>query len=276
MQWILQSRFWRKFFVFKINRLEHVKDRALKCFIVSNICTGDNPSKQTTLNRFADIDQISIKYLSQTEKKVIHDIAVSTGVTSVEFFENIRKAGLKAEFFISDKYSVYRFSGKKIIKIFDPNGNLMSGYIFFLVADNNKNISPVFFASRWLFRLLRLIPTSSDFHEVHLYDTAAAQYVADGEIGSINYDIFATQLINQFTFVRCMNLLNLEYFGTEQILLGLNNILASLKNGGVFQIGRTLPNGSNTVSYYQKVNNKFSLLEHIKGGTEIKKLIESI
>lgn len=273
MRAVSRSSFWRRFFVFKVHYLASIKDLHLRCYVASNICTRDNPSKQTAADRFLDIDQNSLKYLSKKETNYIHDIAVSTGVTSVQFLERIRASGFQAQFFISDKYSIYTYSGKRIIRIYDAQGSLVLGYVYFLLGDNNKNISPFFFASRWLFSLLQKLPKAKTGKEFYLYDERVQVYLARNEIINVNYDVFSTQIISRYTYVRCMNLLNREYFANQEIQRALTNILFSLKEGGVLQIGRTLSNGKNAVSYYRKNADKLTVLEHLNGGSEINELI---
>lgn len=91
---------------------------------------------------------------------------------------------------------------------------------------------------------------------------------------NLNYDIFLAKENNTFNFVRCMNILNIEYFPEDKIIIGLQNLKDSLVDKGILLIGRTLQNGVNQASFYKKENNNLILMEEINGGSEIKSIIE--
>ena len=79
-----------------------------------------------------------------------------------------------------------------------------------------------------------------------------------------------------FSFVRCMNLLNLSYFPRDSIGLALRNVVESLKEGGVLQIGRTHPDGVSHAGFYRKRGTRLQLLHEVGSGTELREVIHTL
>ena len=262
----------RKLFVFKVTHIHSVKDDELRSELYEGIYTGNNTAKSTKVKRFKDIDDVSLKYLNPDEN-VVHDIAVSNGVTSVEFYDKIKQSGKNAEFYISDKYSTYCFTGNFITKVFSVDKKLICGYVFFILADNH--INRIFFMSHLLFHFLKLFSVPEQLSKISLYDKKTISFIENKLIQEISYDVFDANIDDKFTFIRCMNLLQLPYFSEQQITIALENIKLSLKDSGIFQIGRTSQDGTNNVSIYKKIASKFIVLEHINKGYENNTLVIS-
>ncbi len=73
-----------------------------------------------------------------------------------------------------------------------------------------------------------------------------------------------------------MNLLNLGYFPPESIEVALRNLIESLKEGGVLQIGRTHPDGVSHATFYRKRGARLEMLQDVERGTELRELIDRL
>jgi len=257
--------------IFRIHEIIQAKnlDNTFRFFLVDN-----NISKQTTIDRFAEIDDVAINYLNFGSSNIIHDIGVSNGLTSLSFYRKLTNKKINFQFFISDKFSKIFYEGKFVTKIYDVNGNLLIAYLFNLVASKAK----YFLLSNFLYFIIRKFypRQKSKDKSVLLFSNELIPLLENGEINYIDYDVSKTKLTNKFTFVRCMNVLNLSYFSESQIKTALANILDLLIDNGILQIGRTAQSNINHVSFYKKSNGKFVLLENVNEGTELKKIIQYI
>jgi hypothetical protein len=106
-----------------------------------------------------------------------------------------------------------------------------------------------------------------------LYDPEVIDRIDRGVMHHVDYDVFETRMPSQFTFVRCMNLLNMDRFAPTQIEHALKNIVLSLKDSGVLQVGRTMADGHNTAAFYLKTDKGLRLLKEVGGGTELRDLL---
>ena len=80
-----------RFAVFRIDCFQNLRDPLLASRLIQNIWTSDGTSKQTAPGRFRDLDSLVVNCLTE-ELNSIHDVAVSSGITSVELYSYMRKA----------------------------------------------------------------------------------------------------------------------------------------------------------------------------------------
>ena len=167
----------------------------------------------------------------------------------------------------------YYYSGKRIVRIYDNKKQLLYGYIFGILAD--KNLSNNFIFSRLLFHFLIRYVSKKEYKKILMLDIDTTELIKKGELKVINYDAFETEIINEFDFVRCMNLLNANsWFSDDQIIKAILNVKNSLKEGGIFLIGRTNQESNiNNAAFFIKDNNKFLHIEDLNCGCEFKRII---
>ena len=114
---------------------------------------------------------------------------------------------------------------------------------------------------------------SKEYKEINLLDKKILTKIEKGEIEYFDLDIFNSFLKQKYSFIRCMNVLNLSYFSEDKILLGIKNIFKLLREEGYLIIGRTNDKGINNVSLYIKKKNKFKVLRKVNKGCDINHLI---
>ena len=260
-----------RFVVFRIDSLPNLRDPVLASRLYEKLYTSDGISKQTAPGRFRDLDSLAADFLTH-ESNSIHDVAVSSGVTSVELYSVLRDRGIRFKFMVSDKFSRYLYRGSMVRRIYTVNETLLCAYVLGILAD--RKCSWKFPISKILFPLVRAFDKpSSTFGEVPLYDFRLLELIREGHVEDLSYDIFSTSLPDRFTFVRCMNVLNPTYFKPDALRRALTLLKNSLKDQGILLLGRTSPDGTNAVSIYKKVSGHLELIRDLNGGSEIRHLV---
>ena len=230
-------------------------------------------SKQTNKDRFASVDEISVRIISSRSLSKIHDVGVSSGITSLELRRQLREASFDGEMFISDKFARFWVNRHGLATdIYDAEHNLVCAYLGPITGDSEDT---------WKFPLSKLVYrralkrsfSEGDQREFLLLHPDVLAAIEQGDISFIDFDVFQNERENTFDFVRCMNLLNRGYFSTESIENGLKALHISLASGGVMQIGRTHIEGGNHVTFYEKTADGFQPLESVGGGSEIDQLV---
>ena len=255
-----------------MDAIPNLKDAAIRDYVYTQIITANHSTKQTAAGRFRDLDEATISCMHKESLNVIHDIAVSNGVTSLELFRTLHSRGLPVSFHISDKYARYGTTGRILVRILDADGALVEMYACGILA--KSNLSQKFWLSRLLYSLLAGKSAHHKSKLILLFDPQVMENIEQGLMHFIDYDVFETREKSRFTFVRCMNLLNLDYFSSDKIEGALRNIVGSLKEGGILQIGRTMRDGHNMAGFYINTRGGLRLVREVGGGTELRDILK--
>jgi hypothetical protein len=261
------------FFTLKITSIGQLGARELSDFI-SDIYLPNKTFLMTQEGRFEEIDDITVKYLEGNPENIIHDIAVSCGVTSLDLF-NKMNGKVNFNLFISEKNSELFLKGRHICRVYDGEDNLLWGYFFFLFASDQAAWK--FPLTKILYKFIDHLPDAGRAKTVSIFDKRMEALLKKKRIKKIQYDIFNTVLAQKFSYIRCMNLLNLCYFSSDQLFSAVKRMISSLKEDGILQIGRTdVETGKNRVSFLRKKNGKLVIMKEVNGGTEIMRIISSL
>jgi hypothetical protein len=261
----------RKFLVYRTDAMPELRNAALRDHIYSAFFTANATSKQTSAGRFGDLDRLTCSIIAEHELDVIHDVGVSSGVTSLDLYRALAATGIPLTFHISDKYAVYRCAGRCPARIIDAQGSVTELYVCGILG--KRDVSNKFPLTRFLHWWLADGPIRGQVRSFVLFDHEVVEHMEKGLIRRVDYDVFTTRMPGSFSFVRCMNLLNLSYFAPESIEMALRNLIDSLKEGGVLQIGRTHPDGTSHAAFYRKHGSRLEMLQEVGGGTELRELI---
>jgi hypothetical protein len=255
-----------------MDAIGNLKDPAIRDYVYSRLSAGGGrTTKQTAAGRLRDLDEIVVSLARSGEPNIVHDIGVSSGVTSLDLFSTLQGRKLPVSFYISDKYARYAATGQSIVRIVDADGALVEMYVARVLA--KRDVSKYFFLTRLLYWLFASLGAQNPAKWFLLYDPEVIDRIDRGVMHHVDYDVFETRMPSQFTFVRCMNLLNMDRFAPTQIEHALKNIVLSLKDSGVLQVGRTMADGHNTAAFYLKTDKGLRLLKEVGGGTELRDLL---
>jgi len=260
------------FFVLKITKgFVKIENQAVLDKFYRDIFVNSKISKRTLEGRFADLDNITVALLQNQKNINLHDVAVSSGITSVDLYNRLHSNGMSLSFFVSDKYAEFFVKKGFVKRVFDNEKQFVFGYYaFFFGVDKNLN----FPLTMWLFRKMRKIPIPKQFdYKILLFHPKLQTLINNKQVNYIDYDILATKTELKFSFIRCMNILNFSYFSDAEIKQAVANIYSSLHENGILLVGRTEKNGKNNASFFEKKDSKYSLLQDVYGGSEIKSIV---
>jgi hypothetical protein len=264
----------RKFLVYRTDAMPELRNAAARDYAYGAFFTANATSKQTSAGRFGDLDRLTGSIITEHKLDVIHDVGVSSGVTSLDLYRTLATIGMPLTFHISDKYAVYRCAGRCPARIIDAQGSVRELYVCGLLG--KPDVSFKFPVTRFLYWWLADRPIRGPVRSFVLFDHEVLEHIQKGLLRRIDYDVFTTRMPCSFSFVRCMNLLNLDYFPRESIEIALRNLVDSLQEGGVLQIGRTHPDGTNRAAFYRKHGTRLEMLQEFGSGTELRELIERL
>ena len=271
---IINISIFKKFFVLKLTSINELEGKDfIDC--VSKVLVPGKVWMTTQKNRFAEIDDITINLLKNNSENYIHDVAVSVGITTLDLFDKLERNNIDYKLFVSEKYSDFLATGKYICKVYSADNEFIEGYFLGLVAQNNP--SWALFLSKLLFKVMYFLKDGSYRKRITIFDKRLQDLIKTEEITIIKYDVLSSIIKEKFSYIRCMNLLNLCYFNDEQLYLAVTLLMESLKENGILQIGRTeIVTGTNHVSFFKKENNKLRIVKEVNGGTEIMKIIKKL
>lgn len=225
----------------------------------------------TAEKRFADLDGIAVPLILSQKNPSIHDIGVSNGVTSLELYNAVAAIRDDFEFCLSDKNFDCFYTGRLARRVYDSDGKFFEGYFFGVFC--RSDLSGKYFISRILGRALNRPPGNAPRTRIVYLDRRLRALADSGKIKRISFDALNNDIEDRFTFVRCMNLLILQYFSAEELKRAVNLIIRSLKEGGIFQTGRTV-DGVNHATFFMKEGGRLSVIRHVNDGSEINETIK--
>jgi len=243
--------------------LQTISDPSLAARIISEFFVdGRQISKETVPGRFLDLDGILADLLRGVPNPVIHDIAVSTGITSLELLDRLQAEGTLPRLYISDKFARCRYVQRgPVARLYDTQGELLYAHLGVVLAD--PRASWLFPVSRVLFRVLEATtPCTAGGMEFFLYDRSVSDALASGRLAHLDYDIFRGCVDIQFDVIRCMNTITRKYVTPQRAAQALINLRRSLKPHGLLLVGRTLPSGRNDATLFRLKDGRF-LPEHV-------------
>jgi hypothetical protein len=264
----------RKFLVYRTDAMPGLRNAALHDLAYSVFFTSNATSKQTSSGRFRELDQVTLSIITAHKLDSIHDIGVSSGVTSLDLYRTLATAGIAFVFYISDKYAVYGSTGRFPTRIIDAEGSVTELYLCGMLG--KRNVTSRFPVTRLLHWWLADRPIEGPIRRFALFNHEVVEHIEKGLLRTLDYDVFTTRMPGAFAFVRCMNLLNPGYFPRERIETGLRNVIESLREGGVLQIGRTLPDGTSHATFYAKRGARLEVLQEFGGGTELREVVGNL
>ncbi len=177
------------FFILRLDSFSKLQQQSAIDTLLKFTFVTDGPSKQTSRSRLKLLDIFTFDYIDPNRYHRIHDIGVSSGVTSLEFHNFLNHKKIQHRFLISDKFSTIYISPGLVTRVHDRNDDLMLGYVSpFLASDKN-----LFFPlSKCLFQLIkrRRISLPRPILRVKLFTPNVREAIRKGEITELDYDIF--------------------------------------------------------------------------------------
>lgn len=232
-----------------------------------------NGTRKTTWpNRFTELNARCIEHLGGVSSPLrVLDIAVSSGISTIELVDAITSAGIATTVTATDL-----FTHGDLVKVF-PGVNLL--------VDNDDR--PI----QWEFlgRTLRAHPNGSRIDHIRralnemwtrlpqsrkrrrqvipLVDSRLEKIAT-----VIREDLFNPdpRLDGPYDLVRACNILNLDYFTTDELTQLTRTLINRLAADGLLVIARTRPDETNYASIYRRMHNgRLEVLEHINSPCDV-------
>lgn len=270
--------------------------RALQEHIIGRVAMANGSFKKTHARRFDEFDALALKHITEifpADKPLrVHDMAVSDGRTSLNFFEDLYgRYKNRLSFTASDymiKFTSVRRTGEEKRIIVDDNDNLIQiitpPFVFNAVRPESVLMYPVNAVIRFFARHCfanKILKRYKDAPEAFSRDNFLLICHECRELKEknpafqfIQHDIFMVPP-GQYKVVRAMNILNPSYFGDGDVEKILRRIDESLEEGGLFVTGSNMDQNSLVDGgIYRKQAGRLELLVTSGGGSPVHHLID--
>ena len=141
--------FSRKWLRVQMDRLNEFKDEEIIELAYRQFGMASGVTKQTHRGRFEELNDQTLHWLRAGGASNVHDIGVSSGITSVELHHAIRAAGLSTRVTVSDKFARFDIARGRFTRvIYDSDGVQLCTYLGPIYADDRvtRKYPPVLLA----------------------------------------------------------------------------------------------------------------------------------
>jgi hypothetical protein len=254
--------------------------------------TSNGTTRMTFRNRMPDVDELALQLIGRSYRAdtelVVQDRAASTCLTSTEWAKGLFAVYLHMHFEASDML-LYLF------RVSLPDG---SAYVMEPSGQPLQYIKPPFAVClcpreplRYPLNHLVVVHAKRKFRALSMPEKLSnpSGHNRIEKISCVHPEALALQNKDpRFTvrirsvfehtpgidILRTMNILNLAYFPTAQLMDGIRAAFGSVKPGGIWIVGRTHEwDSRNHVTFFKRTEKSWEVLERIGNGSEIEKLV---
>lgn len=256
--------------------------------------TSNGTTRLTFRHRMPDVDDVAIRLIRQCYRSdadlIVQDRAASTCLTSTEWAEQLLPVYPKIQFEASDNLLyLLRISlpgGRTYIV--EPGGRplqyIKSPFVVCLCPSEPLRYPfnhLVVARAKRAFQRLSLPQNLSEPIETNKYRIDKISCVHPEALDLSKGDPrFTIRLRSVFArtpgvdVLRTVNILNLAYFTTQQLIDGIHAAFDSLKPYGLWIVGRTHEkDATNHVTFFRRTDKRWEVLERIGNGSEIERFV---
>jgi hypothetical protein len=235
--------------------------------------------KTTSARRLDDLNQFCVPFLREiaVSPLEIMDVAVSSGISTVEWIEHLGQCGLAHEMTATDLcVDATLNSVGSVAALYDRTGNLLHVDILgHGLAGRAEGWRRPFFAATRQFVVavlsgalalgLKPIRDAVRLLSTRLVDYPHLQVIED-DLSLNRHCAFQ----RAFHVIRAANVLNRAYFSEPVLRQMLNNLRQRLKDNGLLIICRTTSDGINKATIFRAVKgDRLVPLAQLRGGVEV-------
>ena len=226
--------------------------------------------KTTSEHRLDDLNALVASVIPERRPLRVKDVGISSGVTTVEWAEQLIAAGIDIEMTGTDLSLEARIAdvGKGIRVLFDAHGVVLQTDLWGYGIPREMRRS-----ERLLFgaiidqatRRARRLPYES------------VRLVSPRLLKRPDVEIFEEDLLNlgterKWDVVRAANILNLAYFPTDTLRKMIAGITSSLAKDGVLAVCRTDSTGTNNATVFRLEGAGYEVVGRLGTGSEVEDL----
>lgn len=231
--------------------------------------------KTTEPRRLDDVNERALRLLPDERPLDLMDVAVSTGITTVEWSEQLGAAGVGHHIVAGDSHLEATWVSLPLVgeALVDRDGKVLLAEVLGRAVDpggattRSALVLPVLRAAARHAALLRL--------PVRPVELVGRQIRERPEIELVEDDIFVArpELRGRFHAVRAANILNVGYFDERQLRAAVAVLRERLRPGGLLIVCRTHDDGSNHGTFFRVDGDGWTVVDRLGGGSEIERLI---
>lgn len=250
------------------------RDKARRFF--SRVRLPSGVFKATEPHRLDDLNRLAQPLLPNDRPLELMDVAVSTGITSLEWSEQLAAAGIEHRLLCGDSHvegTWLALPGLGDVLLDHDRRQILFLELFGRAIDPSSGTKksalavPAIRATVWLALRLPLPVRRVDLVDPAVRSSPALSVVQD--------DIFLRrpELSGRFHVLRAANILNRAYFDDDQLRAGVATLCERLRPGGLLIVCRTHDDGANHGSIMQATDQGWIVAARIGDGSEIEDLI---
>jgi hypothetical protein len=231
--------------------------------------------KTTYPKRLDDVNSRLLELLPQGRELELMDVAVSSGISTLEWDEQLGASGARYRLVAGDIYPDGRLAswGSWFAVLFDGSGREP------LLLELGPLTLPVYSARR-LARLVRplLIPVLRLLaRRSRPVPLVSPQLRRHGEIEVVRDDVTVPgRFAESFDAIRAANLVQPAYFDERTLRTIVANLRDRLREGGLLVLCRTAEDGANRATIFRRRGRDLVAEVSLNGGSEIEALVLSL
>lgn len=238
------------------------------------ITLPNGTTKSTSSGRLDSLNEFSLPFLKKIPSAVIKDIAVSSGICSVEWADQLRKNNCEATITATDLFA------RANLVIYSPKLAVLTDTFYnpLLIEYRNSFYRTSFptgslrhYWGKLASRLIKICTPNASKKSKPIMLLSLA-FKKSGAIGFIEEDITSKAEKNEmekYDVIRAANILNKVYFSENKLKEIIENIACQIKKGGLLIVGKTDSNGVNHAQVYTKTTNGFASVGKLNNGAEV-------
>jgi hypothetical protein len=250
------------------------RDEARRFF--SRVRLPSGVFKATEPHRLDDLNRLVEPLLPDARPLELMDVAASTGITSLEWSEQLAAAEIEHRLLCGDSHvegTWLRLPGLGDVLLDQDRREILFLELFGRTVDPSGGTRksalalPALRAIVWVGLQLRFPVRRVDLVDPAVRSSSAVSVIQD--------DIFLhrPELNGRFHVLRAANILNRAYFDDEQLRTGVASLRERLRPGGLLILCRTHDDGTNHGSILQAMDEGWIVVARIGHGSEIEDLI---
>lgn len=256
----------------------------------SSIKLSNQTFKRTDVGRFADLDRELLGVISKSGCGVtsVLDVAVSSGVTTVELLRALRGAGFAPELTATDLFldACIVPLGPGCRALVDAEGFPLQYELFGVAVRpwrRRLDFLNGLVAFRWLANRVcgrRARAALRDGRGVRPVRLISPTLLRDAQVRVVRDDVLTPNpsLVAKHDFVRAANILNRNYFDERQLRSAVDNLKSYLKGpGALLLIVRTLGQKEHHGTLFQlAADGRARVLHRFGRGSEVEQLVGAV
>ena len=268
---------------------------AEQCFF-HRLQLSNGTYKMTVEHRLDDVNDLAATMMPRGRRLSVLDVAVSSGVSSAEWSEQLRQGGFDHSMTAGDLAVEGRLMtiGQSAAVLWQDDGHPMvlqvGRYSLYLVRSGLMRfvaigVSPALRATYTLARRLRSASYEATPRKwmvrVRGVGLVSRRLAAHSHVRVIRDDITQPgRFPEQFDVCRVANILNRTYFSDEVLSAMKENLVARLRDGGLLIVCRTVDEMGgervNLTTVLRKRNASLEVIGRLHGGCDIEDLVRAV